>query len=68
MKSENFVKIDDDDKNSFKSNITVNLNNYNFEKNYYFEKTDMKNMINILVCNESQIFMTKLERFLKKNL
>ena len=53
--------------NSFKSKITVNLNNYNFDKKYYDQNIE-KTIIYILLCDDSQFILNNIELFLKKNL
>ena len=53
--------------NSFKSKITVNLNNYNFDKKFYDQNIE-KTIIYILLCDDSQFILNNIELFLKKNL
>ena len=52
---------------SLKSKITTNINNYDLDKKLFYIDNE-KQIIHILICDDSQFNLNSLESYLKKNL
>ena len=67
IKNSPIIRIIDEENYSSRSKITLNLSNYNFDKKYLNPNFE-KQIIYILLCDDSVFILNNTELFLKKNL